>query len=136
MAARGVLRGGSWASTVLRSIIATRARHRRGLTMVSACGKKGRPGKTPANATTPRGYLHLACNARGLDDPRRRHNATKWLRFSARRPTVVTERRRRLDGARARYGAAAAPLQATLTGKRSEPGQRGDPFAIQHPELR
>src|SRR5262249_59524142 len=103
-AARGVPRGGSGTSTVLRSIISTRARHRRGLTMVSPCGKKGRPGKPPANATTPRGYLHLACNARGLDDRRRRHNATKWLRFSARRPTVATERRSRGGGPRSPEG--------------------------------
>src|SRR5262249_23302772 len=105
-AARGAAGGGSGTPTALRSITATRARHRRGLTMVSPCGKKGRPGKPPANATTPRGYLHLACNARGLDDRRRRHKATKWLRFSARRPTVVTEGRRRGEGARAPYGAA------------------------------
>ena len=28
--------------------------------MGSPCGKKGRPGKTPANATTLHGYFHLA----------------------------------------------------------------------------
>src|SRR5262249_4691741 len=103
-AARGVLRGGAGTSDDLPPLPRTRPRGaERG---VSRGGKRCPAGTPPANATTPRGYLHLACNARGLDDRRRRHKATKWLRFSARRPTVVTEGRRRVDGARAPYGAA------------------------------